>query len=107
MNEVKNNCTLHDLVGMDFDLLVCDPPWPVKKIVRKVRPNQKAALDYPIMTIDEIKALPVGGCASNNAVLFLWTTHAFLRSAFDVMDEYGFSYQRTLTWDKGNGMCLF
>jgi len=23
------------------------------------------------------------------------------------MDRWGFKYQRTITWDKGNGMCLF
>jgi N6-adenosine-specific RNA methylase IME4 len=102
-----NDCTLDALVGRGFDLLVSDPPWPVKKIVRKVRPNQVAALDYPTMTLDEIKAMPVTGCAADKAVLFLWTTHAFLRDAFDVMDAYGFRYQRTLTWDKANGMCLF
>ena len=106
MNATKSN-SLDCLAGRAFDLLVCDPPWPVKKIVRKVRPNQTAALDYPTMTLGEIKAMPVSECAADIAVLFLWTTHAFLRSAFDVMDAYGFRYQRTLTWDKTNGMCLF
>jgi len=107
MNEETNGNSIHSLVGRGFDLLVSDPPWPVKKIVRKVRPNQVAALDYQTMTLDDIKAMPVAGCAADNAVLFLWTTHAFLRPAFDVMDAYGFRYQRTLTWDKANGMCLF
>jgi hypothetical protein len=79
----------------------------VKKIIRKVRPNQKAELDYVTMTLDEIKALPVQNIAAENAVLFLWTTHAFLESAFDVMRAWGFKYQRCLTWDKANGVCFF
>ena len=106
-SEARNGCSLDALVGLGFDLLVADPPWPVRKIVRKVRPNQVAALDYPTMTVDEIKGMPVAGCAADNAVLFLWTTHRFLPDAFGVMDAYGFRYQRTLTWDKANGMCLF
>ena len=53
-----------------FETIVVDPPWPVKKIVRKVRPNQKAELDYVTMTLDEIKALPVQNIAADNAVLF-------------------------------------
>ena len=74
-----------------YGTIVVDPPWPVKKIVRKVRPNQKAELDYVTMTLDEIKALPVQAIAAENAVLFLWTTHAFLEPAFDVMRAGGSS----------------
>jgi N6-adenosine-specific RNA methylase IME4 len=90
-----------------YKVIVADPAWPVKKIIRRVRPNQKSALDYPTMLVDEIARLDVESLADNNAVLGLWTTHAFLRSAFDVMDAWGFKYQRCLTWDKHNGMSLF
>jgi N6-adenosine-specific RNA methylase IME4 len=97
----------NSLNGLEFDLIVSDPPWPMKKTgKRKSRPNQGTQLDYPVMTLDEIKEMPVQKCAADNSVLFLWTTHSFLRHSFDVMDAYGFKYQRTLTWDKGNGICL-
>lgn len=90
-----------------YDLIVVDPPWPVKKIVRKVRPNQKSELDYVTMPLEDIKALPVGSIAADNSVLFLWTTHAFLERSFEVMKAWGFKYQRCLTWDKANGVCFF
>jgi N6-adenosine-specific RNA methylase IME4 len=90
-----------------YKTIVVDPPWPVKKIVRKVRPNQKQNLDYPTMSLDAIKTLPISALSAENSVLFLWTTHAFLPSSFDIMSAWGFRYQRTLTWDKRNGMCLF
>jgi N6-adenosine-specific RNA methylase IME4 len=86
---------------------VVDPPWKVRKIVRRVRPNQKAELDYKTMSLDEIKAMPIKEVSTENSVLFLWTTHAYLEASFEVMRSWGFKYQRTLTWDKGNGMCLF
>lgn len=89
-----------------YDVIYADPPWPVKMVKRKTRPNQ-VALSYQTLTLQEIVELPVRGLAADNAVLFLWTTHAFLPRSFSVMDAWGFRYQRTLTWDKGNGLCLF
>jgi len=90
-----------------YDLIVIDPPWPVKKIVRTSRPNQTAHLDYPTMSFDRIAALPIEKIADNHSVVFLWTTQNFLPDAFTLLKKWGFKYQRTLTWDKGNGMCLF
>lgn len=90
-----------------YRTIVVDPPWPVKKILRDCRPNQKQNLDYPVMSIDEIKALPISSISAKDSVLFLWTTHAFLPVSFEILESWGFRYQRTLTWDKQNGMCLF
>lgn len=89
-----------------YDVIYADPPWPIKKIKRKSRPNQ-INLDYPIMSLERIKELPVKDISNENSVLFLWTIQSFLPFAFDVMQEWGFKYQRTITWDKKNGMCLF
>ncbi len=90
----------------DYDVIVIDPPWPVKKIIRKVRPNQKSELDYGTISIDEISNFPINDLSADNAVLFIWTTHAFLECSFDIMRKYGFKYQRLLTWEKNSGMCF-
>lgn len=93
---------------MEYDLIVVDPPWSVKKTGRrKSRPNQGRSLDYKTMAMDEIKALPIREISAKNSVLFLWATHSYLELAFGVMRSWGFRYQRTLTWDKGNGICLY
>lgn len=89
-----------------YQIIYADPPWSVKKIVRKVRPNQ-VGFDYPVMSLEAIKELPVRNITDDNSSLFLWTTHAYLPKAFGVMLAWGFKYQRTITWDKQNGMCLF
>lgn len=89
-----------------YQIIYADPPWNVKKIKRKVRPNQ-IEMPYTTLQLEEIKALPVENLADNNCALFLWTTHSYLPKAFDVMKCWGFRYQRTITWDKRNGMCLF
>lgn len=89
-----------------YDVIYADPPWPVQKIRRAVRPNQ-VEMDYPTMSVEAIGAMPVQAISGDAARLFLWTTHAFLPDAFEVMRRWGFKYQRTITWDKSNGMCLF
>lgn len=91
---------------MKYSIIYADPPWPMKKIPHAIRPNQRK-MDYQTMKVTDIAGLPVSGVADENAVLFLWTTHRFLPEALDVMKAWGFRYQRTITWDKGNGMCLY
>ena len=89
-----------------YNIIYADPAWDIKKIKRKVRPNQ-VSMDYPTMKLEDIKKLKVRDLAKDNCVLFLWTIQKYLKDAFDVMEEWGFKYQRTITWDKGNGICLF
>jgi hypothetical protein len=36
-----------------FGTIIIDPPWPMQKIERDVRPNQ-VAFDYPVMSEDEL-----------------------------------------------------
>ena len=52
------------------------------------------------MEIEDIKAMPVESMAADDAVLWLWTTNAHLRVAFDVIDAWGFEYKTLLTWVK-------
>ena len=89
-----------------YNVIYADPPWDIKKIQRKVRPNQ-TTMDYPTMSLEDIKSMPIQQICQDNAVCFMWTIQRYLPKAFDVLDSWGFKYQRTITWDKGNGMCLF
>ena len=81
-----------------FRVLVADPPWAYAK--RKDDGTHRAALTYPDMTTDEICALPVGAMASDDSILWLWTTNAFMRDAFRVLDSWGFREKTILTWVK-------
>ena len=89
-----------------YDTILIDPPWEIKKIKRKVRPNQ-VEMDYDFLPIDVIRDLPIKSISEDNAVCFLWTIQKMLPYAFDILKHWGFKYQRTITWDKSNGMCLF
>ena len=50
------------------------------------------------MTLDELAELPIP--AAEEAHLYLWTTNAFLRDAFDLLDTWDFDYKATLVWVK-------
>jgi N6-adenosine-specific RNA methylase IME4 len=52
------------------------------------------------MDIEEIKRLPVPSLAHTDCILWLWTTNAFMRQAFDCLDAWGFQNKTILTWTK-------
>ena len=74
-----------------FRVIVADPPW---------RYDSGGDLPYPTMDIAEIKALPIAEVADQDAILWLWTTNAHLRLAFEVAEAWGFEYKTMLTWVK-------
>ena len=55
---------------------------------------------YPVMTMDDIKALPVGGMVAQNAHLYLWTTNSFMVEGHEVARAWGFEPKTILTWVK-------
>jgi N6-adenosine-specific RNA methylase IME4/ParB-like chromosome segregation protein Spo0J len=74
-----------------FQVIVADPPW---------RYESGGSLPYPTMELEDIKALAVRDIADDDAILWLWTTNAHLRVAFEVVDAWGFEYRTLLTWVK-------
>jgi len=101
-----NGDSLDSLVGRGFKTIVADPPWKQGLSGKYDNPKNRRPdrLPYPTMTLDEIKALPVGECAADGAHLWLWTTNAFLRHGFEVLDAWGFKYLAPVHWIKPSGM---
>ena len=93
-----------------YNLIVVDPPWDIKKLTRKARPNQ-IKMDYSVMTLDEIKSLSIARIADDPCILFLWTIQKYLFSSLDVLTAWGFNHLLTMTWEKtygrSSGMPLF
>ena len=87
-----------------YDVIVVDPPWPMKKIDRDERPNQ-SEFDYPTMSLEEIAALKLP-CADSCHV-WLWTTQKFLPDAFALLDEWGLKYICAFVWHKPGGFQPF
>lgn len=88
-----------ELAGQ-YDVIVIDPPWPMEKIERDVRPNQ-TEFDYPTMSEEELGDIILP--AADDCHLWLWTTHRFLPMAFRLLDAWEFKYVCTFVWHKPGG----
>lgn len=81
-----------------FRTIVADPPWAYE--LRSEDLTHRGRPGYPPMTLEDIKALPVGELAHEDSMLWLWTTNVHLPVAFEVIGCWGFRYITTLTWCK-------
>ena len=84
-----------------YRCIVMDPPWPMKKISRDLYPEQTPELDYPTLSLEDIKRLTVP--AAEQCHLWLWTTQRFLWDARDMLVDWGFTCLAVMVWHKAGG----
>ncbi len=89
-----------------YNVIYIDPPWPVGSIEMD-KWESPISDKYPVMTIDEIKALPILDLSADNCSLFLWTTHTFLPDAMEIIKHWNYKYHCLITWNKGSGWTQF
>ena len=105
--------TVEPVVGLPtgpFRCIVADPPWPYKARMKgsMTKGEQRAVPfdEYATMSLPDIAALPVRDLAADGCHLYLWTTQAFLRDAYTVLDAWGFKQGALLVWSKPpKGVC--
>ena len=71
-----------------YSTIVIDPPWPMQKIERDVRPNQ-AGFEYPTMSEDELAKFPLQEMMADDCHVFQWTTQKFLPMGFRLLEKWG------------------
>lgn len=79
-----------------YNIISMDPPWPYGRVYDPQ--TSRVANPYPEMSIEQIKQIKAP--FEKDAILFLWTTHAFLPDSFDIMKEWNFEYKATMVWNK-------
>lgn len=83
-----------------YPVIYADPPWPFENYSAKGEgrnPNRH----YNTMSIEQIKALPVGHLAAENAALIMWVTDPMLDRGIEVLKHWGFRYCTVaFTWAK-------
>jgi N6-adenosine-specific RNA methylase IME4 len=94
-----------------YRTLCVDPPWPFRWSggVGGAHRNP-TPMAYRLMTLDEIKALPVADMAEDDAHLFMWVTPELHRLGEGVATAraWGFDPVDEIIWEKPNiGMGVF
>jgi len=83
-----------------YQIIYADPPWAYRNKRTGGSMKSGAADKYPVMSLDDILALPVGAIADADAVLFLWATVPLLPEALSVVEGWGFKYKTLVVWRK-------
>lgn len=86
--------------GKKYNTIYADPPWQFQNRTGKIAPENKKLMRYETMTLEEIKALPVGNIAGDKSHLYLWVPNALLPAGLEVMKAWGFEYKSNLVWEK-------
>jgi len=81
-----------------FRVLYADPPWSYGNTQPDYQTEQRD--HYPVMSMDELCAMPVKDIAADDAVLFLWVTSPILEDSFALIKAWGFRYKASFVWDK-------
>jgi N6-adenosine-specific RNA methylase IME4 len=86
-----------------YEVIAIDPPWAYEEkgglSSNDFNPEiTRGTTTYPTMKVNQIKEIDLP--LTDNSVVFLWTTHAFLKDAFDILEHWNLKYKATLVWDK-------
>lgn len=85
-----------------YNVIYCDPPWAYRVWSQKGN-GRSAESHYSTMSLEDIKALPVGDLAEKDCALFMWITFPLLNEAINVLDAWGFTYKSVaFVWVKQN-----
>jgi N6-adenosine-specific RNA methylase IME4 len=111
--KAKQGGTVADLTalaasGFRAGVIYVDAPWTFHTYSGKGK-QRSAERHFDVMSLDDIKALPVASLAAEDCALLLWSVWPELTGALDVIAAWGFQYQTAgFVWVKqnasGNGL---
>lgn len=84
-----------------YDIIYCDPAWSYTDKAKAG--NRGAGCKYKVMTLDELKKLPVVNVAKPDSIMFMWITYPKLvdGTCMDTMKAWGFTPKTcAFTWVK-------
>jgi len=86
-----------------YHIIYVDPPWKFTYRHKEEDLTGHNEGIYQLMSLDEIKNLPISDISEDNSILFLWVTDPLLREGLEVMKHWGFEYKTVaFTWVKKN-----
>ena len=75
-----------------YQIIYADPPWPPDIHINSKTGGKKITDHYSLMTMGDIKKLPILDIVDDNALLFLWVRHSSLKDAIETIECWGFRY---------------
>jgi len=83
-----------------YQIIYADPPYSYRNKKTGGSMISGSEAKYPVMSIDEICALPIKRIADKNSALFLWVTCPMQREGMAIMDAWGYQYKTKIYWRK-------
>ena len=83
-----------------YNIIYADTPWTFKTWSKK---GGIKSPKYEVMTINDIKKLPIDNIADKDCVLFIWVTYPLLKEGLDTIKQWNFHYKTCgFSWIKKN-----
>lgn len=84
-----------------FGAILADPPWAFRTYSKTDVAPARGQQPYAVMSLEDIKALPVAEVAAPDCLLFMWTVSHLQSAAVDVALAWGFvDVSIAFIWDK-------
>lgn len=85
-----------------YRAVLADPPWAYRVWSGgDTTPHRTKVEPYPVMSLDDLKRLPVGFLCAPDCVLFLWCISSHMNQAFALGEAWGFTYKsKAFEWFK-------
>jgi len=77
-----------------YKIIYADPPWKLSGNVYQdnKRKNRKLSDNYSLLSLTELKNLPIQSICDDDCMLFLWIVGSMLPEALELIKDWGFSY---------------
>jgi N6-adenosine-specific RNA methylase IME4 len=85
-----------------YGCIVADPPWAWVSYAGKASaPHRTEDAPYDVMSMEELRALPVADIAAKDCVLHMWVIGSHLDQAIELGRHWGFAFKSDgLVWVK-------
>lgn len=86
--------TFDHLPTNHFGLIEADPAWAWTSYAGKASaPHRTQEAPYPVMSLNEMKALPVADLAAKDCLLHMWVIGSHLDQAIELGRHWGFTFK--------------
>ena len=84
-----------------FGCILADPPWAFRSYGGRDMAPTQGLQPYDVMSLTDIKALPISELAAKDCLLFMWTVSHLQSEAIDLGRAWGFKpVSIAFIWDK-------